>query len=66
MRIAEIMVEKNITSKRLAELTGISQRTIESYRGNKRLPNFKAGLDIAEALGVSPYDLLDDEEKGSR
>jgi putative transcriptional regulator len=62
MRIAEIMVEKGITSKKLAELTGISQRTIESYRANRIQPSLKAGLYIAKALGISPYDLLDEEE----
>ena len=62
MKLSEIMEEKNITTKKLAELTGISQRTLEAYRSGRREPKLKTGLDIARALGVDPYMLIDDVE----
>ena len=63
MKLDEFMKAKKITAKELAEKTGISRRTIEGYRANVRVPNFPAGLKIAKALGVDPYELLDDDEK---
>lgn len=62
MRLAEIMEEKKITTKRLTELTGISQRTLEAYRCGRREPKFKTGLDIAKALGVDPYLLYESDK----
>ncbi len=61
MKLSEIMKEKGFTNKRLAEETGISQRTIEAYRADRREPSFSAGLAIARVLEVDPYRLLDKE-----
>lgn len=61
MRLSEIMKEQGVTTKQLAELTGIKQRTLEAYRANRIEPNFKTGLIIARALNVNPYDLEDDK-----
>lgn len=61
MKLSEIMKEKGVTNQELADWTGISKRTIEGYRVGRREPNFSVGLLIAKALGVDPYDLLDDE-----
>lgn len=60
MKLSEIMKEKKVSSKQLAELTGISSRTIEGYRSGRREPNLKTGLIIARALEIDPYDLFDD------
>ncbi len=57
MNLTKIMKEKNITSKTLAEMTGIKQWTIEAYRQERREPTVKNGLTIANALGVDPYEL---------
>lgn len=54
----EIMKLKGISSKALAEATGISQRTIEAYRSGRREPSLSNGLAIADALNVDPHDLL--------
>lgn len=54
----EVMKSLNVTSKALAEKTGISQRTIEAYRIGRREPSLSAGLKIADALNVDPHRLL--------
>lgn len=61
MRLGEIMKEKKITNRELAELTGISQRTLEAYRAGKSEPNFTYGMKIAKALKVNPIELLEEE-----
>lgn len=63
MKLSKIMKEKGLTTRELAEKTGISQRTLEAYRYGRREPNFETGLVIAKALNVDPYELLDEEEK---
>ena len=63
MSLSEIMKEKKVTSKKLAELTGISQRTIEGYRAERREPTVRNGLIIAAALEVDPYELYDISER---
>lgn len=60
MRLSKIMKEKKITTQQLADITGIKKRTLEAYRVGRIEPGFKAGLLIAKALGVNPYDLIDD------
>lgn len=59
-----IMKEKSITSRELAELTGILKRTIDEYRGaRKKETSYANDLKIAKALGCDPYELVnfDDE-----
>ena len=46
------------TSEWLSIETGISKRTIDSYRAGVREPSFSNGLKISKALNVNPYDLL--------
>ena len=59
MKLGKIMEQKNITSKKLAELTGISRRTIEGYRGTdpKQIDLVNAVL-IADALEVDIHLLV--------
>lgn len=55
----EIMLEKNITSQELANMTGIPKRTIDGYRSSqKKEPPLSRGLKIAKALGVDPSELI--------
>lgn len=63
LRISEMMEKKGVTSQTLAEKTGIPKRTIDEYRSaRKKEPSFTRGLLIADALGVEPHELLDNEE----
>ena len=54
----EVLKELQVTTKKLAEMTGISQRTLEGYRAGRREPSLSAGLIIADALGVDPHRLV--------
>lgn len=57
--LKEIMQERNITSQALADLTGISKRTIDEYRSARRKePSLSNGLKIADALKIDPHELL--------
>lgn len=62
MKLTEIMKEKGISSKDLEQKTGIKKRTIDSYRQGTKSMGFKNGLAIADALGVDPHELLEEEE----
>ena len=61
--LSEIMKEKNITSRQLAEKTGIPKRTIDGYRRMKSEPSLSNGLKIAEVLGVDPRELISSDGK---
>ena len=57
--ITEIMWKKHISSKQLAEMTGLSKRSIDEYRATRaKEPAFSTGILIADALGVDPHELL--------
>jgi len=59
-----IMSARKISSRELAEMTGLPKQTIDAYRRRKspRMPSFDAGMRIADALGVDPHELLDERE----
>lgn len=60
LRISEVMKEKGITTKELSEKTGIKVTAINEYRSaRQKEPTFYKGLLIADALGVSPWDLVE-------
>jgi transcriptional regulator with XRE-family HTH domain len=60
MRISEVMKEKGVTTKELSEKTGILVTAINEYRSaRKKEPTLYRGLLIADALGVSPWELIE-------
>ncbi len=61
MKLTEIMKSKGISSIQLSEMTGIKKMTIENYRQERREPSFSNGMKIADALGIDPHELLDNE-----
>jgi len=52
-----IMIEKGIRQYELAELTGISRSNINLIANGKQDPSLENAMIIAEALGVSIYDI---------
>lgn len=62
MKLNDILLEKEMTTEELADLTGLPKRTLDGYRIGRREPSFSKGLKIATALKVSPYELLGDEK----
>ncbi|MGL4108365.1 helix-turn-helix domain-containing protein [Clostridium sp. LP20] len=59
--IKELRKDRGLTQKQLAELIELSDRTIQYYEGNKRVPSFGLLKMIAEMLDVSVLVLLEGE-----
>lgn len=57
-RIKEMLDEKNITQKQLAEITGITESAISHYIKGDRVPRGTNLVKIAKALGTTTDDLL--------
>lgn len=60
-RIKEVLVEKGIKQTWLAEKTGKSYNTINSYAQNRNQPRIEVLFKIAKILDVSPKDLIKSE-----
>lgn len=55
--IKRIRKEKNMTQKSLGELCNISEGNIRKYESNRQKPKIETIQKIANALGVSEYEL---------
>lgn len=62
-RIKEIREEKKVTQKALAEAAKISQPYLYDLENNRRGARPETLARIAEALGVSVGDLIEDKEE---
>lgn len=61
-RLKQKRLEANLSQQKLAEIVGISARSIQNYENNKRYPNSLATtVKIAEALGTTSNFLLGEE-----
>lgn len=61
-KIKNARTAKNMSQKELAKATGISERTIQNYELNARLPRKRETYaKLADALGVSENLLLDED-----
>lgn len=60
-RFSDMMYEQGVTQKELAEMTGISERTIRMYKHCDRTPSAYAIYKIAIALDCNPSELIDFE-----
>lgn len=59
----KIMTEKEFSSQKLSDATGIPKRTIDNYRSGRREPLLRNGVLMADALGVHPRRLINDKPK---
>ena len=57
-KIFQIMKEKNITQKELAEAIGTGQSTISDWKTKGTDPEARKIMPICECLGVRPEDIL--------
>ncbi len=57
-RIKEVLNEKGIKQKWLAEKLGKSLNMVNDYCNNRRQPNLKLLFLIAELLNVNPKELI--------
>lgn len=62
-RIKVVLVEKNLSSKWLAEQLGKNEATISRWCTNDVQPTLKTLDSIAELLGVQITDLINNEQK---
>lgn len=53
--------QRFMTQAQLAKTAGLSQRTLVNIETNRVQPHFSTILKIAEALGVDPSELVDQE-----
>ena len=57
-RIKELRLKRGLKQKELADKVQIPYSTFANYENNKREPNQEQIEKIAEALGVTSYNLL--------
>ena len=63
-KLKALRLEKDLSQKALADLTGISARTIQNYETTDMLPKRRDTYDmLARALAVDVGQLLDDDEE---
>ena len=62
-RIKEVLEEKGIKQKWLAEQLGKSYNMVNSYAQNRRQPNLEDLYKIAKILNVEAKELLTDKKE---
>lgn len=62
-RIREARKNRGLTQDQLAKKCGLATITIRQYENGKRSPKFEQIRKIARVLGVSIFELLDDESQ---
>lgn len=61
-RIKEVMVDKGVSSAKLAELLGVSKATISNLINNKTMPSIDTLERIADVLDVPFVELFQKDE----
>lgn len=56
--VRRIRLEKGLTQEQFADVSGFSQQDISGLESGKRNPTVVSLHDLAQALGVSPVDLI--------
>lgn len=60
-KIRQVRKEKGLTQKELGFLAGMSYQQIGQYENGKRTPKLETIDKIAQALKISPYEMLGDQ-----
>jgi transcriptional regulator with XRE-family HTH domain len=63
-RIADLRRERAITQQQLADVLGLSQKTVGHYEVGRIRLQVSILLDLADSLGVSVSELLEPLRKG--
>ena len=68
-KLREVMAQKNMTNRRLAELIGIHETNVSNMKRRDTMPRLDGEMfeAICKALNCTPLDLLEylpDERKG--
>lgn len=59
IRLVTELAKRDMTQKRLAELSGVSRATINNVKGGKCCAD-EVGQKIAKALGVDVTEIIED------
>ena len=60
-RIKELMKERNINQKQLAEQSGITEASVSRYLNGERTPRIDIVSNFARVFGISVDDIIADE-----
>lgn len=58
IRLKEMRIEKKLTQKKLARISGVGKTTISDIENNVESPTLDTVFKLADALKVSCFDLL--------
>ena len=61
--IAQKRKEKNLTQMQLAELLGVSNKTVSKWENGNCMPDYSIIKPLCKELGISVSELMDGEEK---
>lgn len=63
-KVINLMQEKGISQKQLAQLSGITESSISRYLHSAQRPRMDIIVNLAKALNVETVFLLDEDERG--
>lgn len=55
----ELIKERNLTQKDLAEMSCLAESTVSQYIHGLRVPNLRAIINMSYALDIDPGELID-------
>lgn len=61
--IAQKRKEKNLTQMQLAEILGVSNKTVSKWENGNCMPDYSIIKSLCKELGISVSELMDGEEK---
>lgn len=59
-RLSQLRKQNNITQVQLANLVGVSDRTIQNIESQRKVPSVVLALKIAQVLNTTVEDLFSD------
>lgn len=66
MFLKELRVEKNLTQEKLAELLGVTNRSVSRWENGNNMPDLSLLMEIANIYGVGVDEILDGKRKETR
>lgn len=63
--IAQKRKEKNLTQMQLAEILGVSNKTVSKWENGNCMPDYSIIKPLCKELGITVSELMDGEEKES-
>ena len=62
--IAQKRKEKNLTQEQLAEILGVSNKTVSKWECGKCMPDYNVVQSLCDELGITIAELMDAEKRG--